>query len=202
MEDIIKITDKRRTHFFIIDNDIIDYFAKKLDVYALSVYFSLVRHANEDHEAWPSQQTIAEELNISRDTVNEKTKILEKYGLISVSQSREEKTGEFLHNVYTILDLTVPGETDMDHAGLTPNGFEANTVPGETDTNNTHIIKNTHQEKEDIKLNPDFQEYLSVKRERKLRPKIKFGNSNRSSNTAPNFEKRVKGGVADGRNIK
>jgi len=112
-----KIRDFRNKGFFYIDNDYVDFIAKYLDPSSTSIYLSLCRHADKDQVSYPAQEKIAEEHNINSRTVRRKLKILEKFNIIKFSRKRG-KSGQWLHNVYTLLDKTewqAPAELTTGH---------------------------------------------------------------------------------------
>ena len=188
--DNFKVRDNRKKDFFIIDNEVILLKAKEIGTTALAVYITLVYHSDRNQESFPSQDTIAEELGISRDTVIEKIKVLEQQNMISITQTRAEGTGKFLHNIYTLLDFTVWRNSDMDHVGKNTIRVEADTVSGNSDTNNTHVLT-TPIEKGQDKL---FQTP-----NRKERQKIR--NFHQPSGDRPLKEFPEKGGYINAKNV-
>jgi hypothetical protein len=66
---------------------------------ALAVYVCLSRHANQDAQCWPSYQTIADELSLSRRVVIQWTKRLEDAGIIAIN-GRTKPSGDATSNVF------------------------------------------------------------------------------------------------------
>lgn len=148
-----KVRDSRKKRFFYCDNEIL-YYGEILTPIGIAIYISLCRHADINEEAFPSQITIAKEIGIKdRETCSKYIRILEEYNIISIGQTKDEVTGKWLHNTYSLMDKsvwiqpTVSDETRHgNHVRLNPTRVEADTVSDETDTKNTHIIKNTNIE--------------------------------------------------------
>lgn len=184
--------------------------AKEIGTSALAVYLAIVCHAdNHTQESFPSQQQIAEELGISRDTVGEKVVILEKANMIKVHQTKEEGTGKWLHNTYTLLDKSVWGKTPHGtHTGKNTPRVEANTVPGFSDTNYTHVLTKPIGEEPIVNME-DFKdkEWLEARAERKEKKKSgggysKGGGFNQPRDTRQSVKEYPKrGGVANGEDI-
>lgn len=101
----IKVRDFRNKQFFMVDDAYLNGYARHLGVTASMIYICLCRHVDKEQVAFPSQRTIAEKLGIKWRTVMEKTKLLEKWGLIDVKKIRNEN-GVWLNNTYTLLDKT------------------------------------------------------------------------------------------------
>lgn len=100
-----KLVDRREPGFYIVDNEIIEVFGRKLGVYGVSVYNVLLKFANASGEnAFPSYQTIADLLGISRPKAIEGVKLLLEYGLIEKT-SRKSAAGDPTTNIYTLLDV-------------------------------------------------------------------------------------------------
>lgn len=104
----IIVRDGRRTHFFTIDNILLDQYGKRLGAYGLAVYMALCRFANRQSECWPSYQTIAERVGMSRRQVIREIKKLETLGLIAVQPQYDEHTGEQRSNLYILLEVCAP----------------------------------------------------------------------------------------------
>jgi len=103
MERIIKIRDLRRKQFFMVDDEFLNGYVKHLGLSATAVYLSLCRHASKDQVAFPSMKTIGAELNVCRETIRRKVKLLEKYHLIQIIRERDGK-GRWRSNTYILLD--------------------------------------------------------------------------------------------------
>ena len=77
------VLDRRRYSFFMIDNEVIDDYACLIGIYALGVYTVLSRFANREGVCFPSLNTIAKRLGISKPSVITALGALETYGLIA-----------------------------------------------------------------------------------------------------------------------
>jgi hypothetical protein len=96
----------KRAHFFGIDNDIIDVYARDIGGKALAVYTVLCRYANRTTgECWPSIKKIAFLLDFARNTVKAALRTLEAAGLIAIRR-RRDPAGDPASHLYTLLDPT------------------------------------------------------------------------------------------------
>ena len=68
--------------FFLIPIDIFDYDLKPKD---LAVYMVLSRYSDSNGECYPSRDTIAENINVSVDTVDSALKQLKSAGVVEVT---------------------------------------------------------------------------------------------------------------------
>lgn len=99
------LQDDRRRPFYMIDNDIIDKYGAQIGAYGVAVYNLLARYAsNQDKKAFPSYQTIANKLGMSRRKVIETIALLIDAGLIHKDQ-RFDEVGDAASNTYTLADL-------------------------------------------------------------------------------------------------
>lgn len=103
MDRPIKVRDFRNKQFFMIDDAYLNGYARHLGVSASMVYICLCRHADKEQVAFPSQESIANKLGIKKRTVLEKIKLLRKWGLVEVKQTRN-KNGIWINNTYILLD--------------------------------------------------------------------------------------------------
>ena len=193
MKDTFKIRDLRRKGYFTVDNEAIDIMAKIIGVHAFIIYMVLCRHSDKNEESFPSQETIAEKTGMNKRTVLEKTKLLEQYNMLLIQKTRDEKTGEFLHNTYTLLDKSVWTTTTSGIQVQSDDTWvEAMPRCSETHTNNTkektNIEKISSKEKktnesgkpnqggnpQDLKLRPDFIANTNAKHANKAK-KQPFG---------------------------
>jgi DNA-binding MarR family transcriptional regulator len=69
-------------NFFLIPIDIFDYDLKPKD---LAVYMVLSRYSDSNGECYPSRDTIAENINVSVDTVDSALKQLKSAGVVEVT---------------------------------------------------------------------------------------------------------------------
>ncbi|MBI3599744.1 MAG: helix-turn-helix domain-containing protein [Nitrospinae bacterium] len=98
-EKLFKVRDLRKKEQFIIDDVYLNGWAKRCGIYATGVYMSLCRHADKCQGCYPSQNKIAEELNISVSQVKRAIKILERHKII-----KRVRVGKRLCNVYFLLN--------------------------------------------------------------------------------------------------
>src|SRR3990167_2163616 len=101
---IKRIIDKRIKEKFLMDDAYLNGQARLCGWQATLVYLSLCRHANIDQESFPSIKLMAEELEISRNTVKKGIENLEKYNVISVKKQKRGKLGKWLNNTYILID--------------------------------------------------------------------------------------------------
>jgi hypothetical protein len=100
-----KIRDRRNKGWFYLDNEYLNGYGKIFGAVGTAIYVSLCRHADNDtQQCFPAMELIAEENNISRNTVSKYIKLFEKHRLISVEKERDSKSKEWKSNVYTMLD--------------------------------------------------------------------------------------------------
>lgn len=206
-----KIRDLRRKNYFTVDNDFIDTYASELGTIACMIYLTLCRHADRNQESFPSQETIAKKLNTTRQTVNEKIKILETYKMIATTHVIEEKTGQKLNNIYTLLDRSewkpMSAQTTGGYVG-SDDTAQARTHVGSDDTNNTHVLKKPIENfgiTEDNFKDKEWKEAQRLRKEKKLNNGFRtgsrsFGGNVPAKSPTPLFTKRE--GVADGRHIR
>jgi hypothetical protein len=99
------LRDERRRDFYMIDNELIDTFAPVIGVYGLAVYNVIAKYANANGErAFPSYQTIADALAISRRKVIYCIDELAKCGLLRIA-GRTTNAGDPTSNAYTLVDV-------------------------------------------------------------------------------------------------
>lgn len=99
------LVDRREPGFYIVDNEIIEDFGTRLGVYGIAVYNVLLKFSNANGEnAFPSYQTIADLLGISRPKAIEGVKLLQECGLVEKT-ARKSSSGDPTTNVYTLLDV-------------------------------------------------------------------------------------------------
>lgn len=154
MSKDIKVRDKRNKGWFYLDNEYLNGLGKQLGAIGVAVYVSLCRHANEEQFCFPSQETIAEELNISPRTVKRYIGLLVEHNVIYIERT---KTGrKWAHNTYYLLDKSEwiynknpSGDTvarDIQGTETTVSGDRNDNVQGtQLHTKNTNK-KNTNKE--------------------------------------------------------
>ena len=97
------LTDARTLPFAWFDKTIVETYAPKIGADALAVYMALISYADREQRCFPSYQTLANTVKLSRPTVVKAIAILKDAGLISV-EHRQDTYGDPTSNVYTILD--------------------------------------------------------------------------------------------------
>jgi hypothetical protein len=99
------IEDKRDPGFYIIDDEIIDEYGAQLGPLGVAVYNVLVKHANRHGKSsFPSYQTIADKLGISRNSAIAGVKVLLKFKVIG-KRARTNESGAPASNSYKILPV-------------------------------------------------------------------------------------------------
>lgn len=106
--DAVEVTDGRKHPFFVVDNDLIAIYGPKIGAYGIAVYNVLAYYANKKDQAWPSYQTIADHLGISRPKVVTTINALIECGLIS-KEHRYSSSGDKTSNSYTLSDIHETG---------------------------------------------------------------------------------------------
>ena len=98
-----RIIDLRNKEKFFMDDLYLNGYARHCGVAATCVYLSLCRHSDKAQTCWPSQNHIAKELGITRKTVYNAVKTLQKWGIVDVYTQRG-KDGTFKVTTYTLID--------------------------------------------------------------------------------------------------
>lgn len=99
------LKDGREPGFYIIDNELIDNYGPTIGVYGVAVYNVLAQYANKNgSRIFPSYQTIADKLGISRPKVIDTIKKLIDVGLIKKSP-RIDSAGDMTSNEYMLVKL-------------------------------------------------------------------------------------------------
>jgi DNA-binding transcriptional ArsR family regulator len=91
--------DEPKAPFCMMPHVIVRDYARKIGPIALSVYLVLADRANSDKIAWPSYETIAETLGVSRPTVIKAIAVLTEHGLVKVER-RKDPNGRDKSHVY------------------------------------------------------------------------------------------------------
>lgn len=124
---MIVIRDLRRKEKFQVDDEYLNGYAKLCGVYATAVYICLCRHADyHTQSCFPSIETMAEKLSVSRDSVIKGIHLLEKWGIIKKEKTRHPDNAKWINNSYVLLDKSVwvpkpshVGNSDVDsHVGV------------------------------------------------------------------------------------
>lgn len=99
-----KIRDQRDGNWYWISRSVYLNYAERIGVIGLAVYNAYASYAFQNQEVYPSQNTIAKKLGITKPTLIKYSKILAKYKLIRI----EKKDGKSNHVfLLDILDLPV-----------------------------------------------------------------------------------------------
>jgi hypothetical protein len=144
-----RLRDERRRSFYMIDNEIIDTYGPTIGVYGIAVYNVIAKYANAHGEnAFPSYQTIADAINISRRKAIDTIELLVKKGLVKKSP-RSKATGDATSNLYTLVDMKeissaqyAPSNRGSSARHALPSAQHALGVVHSMHPNNTHIEQN------------------------------------------------------------
>lgn len=99
------LQDGRIPGFYIIDNELLDNYGPSIGVYGIAVYNVLAKYANEKGaNIFPSYQTIATALGMSRPKVIETIKQLVDVGLVRKTP-RFDSAGDMTSNEYALVNL-------------------------------------------------------------------------------------------------
>lgn len=100
-----QLIDQREPGFFIVDDEVIDEFGPLIGPLGVAIYNVLAKHANKSGaSSFPSYQTIADKLGISRTTAINGVKILIENKLIK-KEPRFDDSGDSASNNYKILRI-------------------------------------------------------------------------------------------------
>jgi DNA-binding transcriptional ArsR family regulator len=148
----LEIRDNRNKSMFRMDDEYLNGYARLCGTNATLVYLCLCRHADRHQESYPSVQTIAEKIGISRDSVMRGIKSLIEWNIITKERERRE-SAKWLNNRYTLLDKSVwkpkPSSTQQHRAKSQIEGSQVanqgKSQVAHSDTKDTHInTKDTH----------------------------------------------------------
>lgn len=137
MTDKFAVHDNRKHGFFMVYNEIVRRDGALLGPHAIAVYCLLASYAgNEDRAAFPSINTMATTLGMSKTTVRKAIKALTDRGWIDKEKRKISGSNGYHSNVYRLLDIPdaapVPGTAD-DPGGDTGGG-SADGPPSPADT--------------------------------------------------------------------
>ena len=105
--DQIRIISRRRPPWAWFDKRIITCYGRQLGPHGIAVYMALAVHADgESQTCFPSYQTIAREIGVSKPTVLKAIKLLLSLLLIS-KQAMQSPEGDAGPNLYALLDILV-----------------------------------------------------------------------------------------------
>mgnify|MGYP001558680734 CR=1 FL=1 len=100
---LFKVRDLRKKDQYKIDDKYLNGYAKIFGVSTTAVYNSLARHAEfYSQAAFPSENLIAEEHNITTRTVRTAIKKLKSANIIKIERKRQK--GKWLNNLYCLVD--------------------------------------------------------------------------------------------------
>lgn len=145
-DDKIKLRDLRVKEKYHIDDSYLNGYAGKCGWKATIVYNSLCRHSNKDQFSFPSVDLMAEQHNVSRDTIIDGIKILKVWNIIQVAKIRTE-SGTFKNNGYTLLDKSQWDSIQVAHNDLEPRRSQRLDQVAVVDSKDTHKRKDTHIKK-------------------------------------------------------
>lgn len=103
-----ELHDRRDKGWFHIDHALIEAYGPRVGAIGIAVYTYLVHKADRAGNAWPSYNTIAAGLGLSRPTAIKTIRELAACGLIRVEVVRP--AGKRAHNVYTLVTI---GKADL-----------------------------------------------------------------------------------------
>jgi len=101
-----RIIDNRKKEKFMIDDEYLNGMARLCGHNATLVYMSLCRHADKEQHCFPSLKLMAEQHDISIDSIKRGIKKLKDRNVVKVGKKRTEG-GQWLNNTYTLLDKSV-----------------------------------------------------------------------------------------------
>jgi hypothetical protein len=120
----IRVISRRRPPWAWFDKRIITRYGRQLGPHGIAVYMALTVHADgELQTCFPSYQTIARQINVSKPTVLKAIKLLLTLLLIE-KQAMQSPAGDPGPNLYTLLDIpaTLPVELAPDAGPPAPEG--------------------------------------------------------------------------------
>jgi len=147
MEDIATILNRKTKNkgWFKTGNIFFDEYIKVIGYTPAIVYLCIKRHEyGKTRIAFPSQEVIAQKLNISERTVLRAIKILETYKFISIRKERRQ--GQWRHNVYFLNQSSEWLKELIKSDDYTTNNTSPDDKRGENYATQSHIkktIKNT-----------------------------------------------------------
>lgn len=98
-----EVRDRREKDWTWFDDVIVDHYGPIIGAYGVAVYMVIARHSNvETQDSFPSHDTIAKKLNVSKATVKRAIALLKQEKLIAV-KTRKTKVGDPDSNIYTLL---------------------------------------------------------------------------------------------------
>lgn len=138
-----QVFDGRNIPYHRIENELYDI---GLDVYEIAVYCLLCRYAdNKNDNCFPSYETLAKKLNMSRKKAIQTIKSLENKNLISKETRKCDETAEYSSNLYTILSVKNYRKDIGSECDTPPStkGSECNTPGGGLQPPKQYSLNNT-----------------------------------------------------------
>ncbi|MGB4803350.1 MAG: helix-turn-helix domain-containing protein [Anaerolineae bacterium] len=131
-----RVVDERKPGWYWVDNQVIETYGRTIGPYGVAVYSVIAKYANAaTREAFPGAATIAENLGISRTTVQKTIERLEAAGLIVISHSKGRYS-----NTYTLVNRPPRGQLEPDQeVNRPPRGQLLTTTRAVTDH---HVVSN------------------------------------------------------------
>jgi hypothetical protein len=122
-QDKIRVISGRRPPWAWFDKRIVTRYGRRLGPNGIAVYMALTVHADgELQSCFPSYQTIAEQIGVSRHTVMKAINLLLTLHLI-MKQAMQSPAGDPGPNLYTLLDVpATPPEFSTEEGGGSPRG--------------------------------------------------------------------------------
>lgn len=120
-----------------VDDAYLNGYAKHLGPAKSVVYLSLCRHVDKEQYAFPSEELIAQEFNISVRTVVSAIALLKKWNLISIKREKDNK-GKWLRNTYYLLDKSEWKKPDENESHKSPHATVASGHPHANNDKNPH----------------------------------------------------------------
>lgn len=155
------VEDNRRHNFFIIDNEVLDLYGPHIGAIGVALYATLVRYAGTKTTCFPSHDTIASKIGVSRKTVvdyahrlagTDKATILQEAGLppLIAIHRRMRQGGGMTSHLYELLPVTKGDSHGVTSgvSGCNPRLHEEDTVqedPSPTETGKRSSAKPTRQ---------------------------------------------------------
>lgn len=135
---------------------------RSINIAAKALYAYFCSYTGGGDTCFPSRNKICYDLDISKDTFTKYLKELTDRGYVTIEQSKNQETGRFSHNIYTIPGTVLP---------CTENTVAENTVHGEMGRNNnrpSNNNKNNNNNNENKRFQkPTVEEVRAYCQERK-----------------------------------
>lgn len=148
------LEDRRDPGFFIIDDEIIDEYGAQLGPLGVAVYNVLVKHSNKHGKSsFPSYQTIADKLGISRNTAIKGVEILVEHRVVGKRPRTSEK-GAPTSNAYRILPVKKRRQEVVQNLNHPPERGGADSALGSAN-DALPLVQNLHHGGADSAPEPD-----------------------------------------------